>query len=149
MTTIDDSAEPVRSLVTSEVAHEVTVSAERLVVGTQHAVAGTVRAHKRVDTEHVTQTVELTRDTAELERVAAREDDSGQVETMADGSLSIPLLEERVVVEKQVVLVGRVVLRKHTVTVDQTVEADLRSEHVEIETDPGLESRVSEGRRPT
>jgi len=119
-----------------------------LVAGTRQAVAGTVRAHKRVDTEHVTQTVELTCDTAELERVAAQEGDSGQVETLADGSISIPLFEERVVVKKQVVLVGRVVLRKQTVTTDQTIEADLRSERVEVETDPGLESRVSEQRAP-
>ena len=148
MTTIGDSAEPVSSLTTSPVGPELIVSAERLVVGTQQAAVGTVRAHKRVHTEHVSQTVELTRDTAEMARVAAREGDSGQVETLVDGSISIPLFEERVVVEKQVVLAGRVVLRKHTVTTDQTVEADLRSERVEIETDPGLQGRVSEQRAP-
>ena len=51
-----------------------------------------------------------------IERVRVVGDDSGQVEILADGSVSIPLLEEQVVVTKRVVVRERIVVRKRTVT---------------------------------
>lgn len=109
---------------------------------------GAVRARKRVDTEHVSQRVERTRETADLERLPAAEGDSGEVETLPDGSVSIPLFEERLVVEKRLVLVERVVLRKHTLVEDQIIEGDVRRERIEVETDPGLEDRVGSANPP-
>ena len=67
--------------------------------------------------------------------VVDAEMDSGQVETLADGSLSIPVFEEQIVVTKRLVVRERVVIRKHTVFEDHVVTADLRRERLEVEAD--------------
>jgi sporulation protein YlmC with PRC-barrel domain len=62
-------------------------------------------------------------------------------ELLSDGSVSIPLFEERLVVRKELVVRERVVIRKRTVTEEHRIEADLRSERIEVEgdvaSDPG------------
>ena len=75
---------------------------------------------------------------AGLERIDAGDGDSGRIETLPDGSVSIPLFEEQVVVEKRLVVRERVVVRKQTVVEDQVVEADLRRERLEVDADPSL-----------
>ena len=52
---------------------------------------------------------------------------------LADGSISIPLFEERLVVVKELVVRERVVVRKRTVTEHERIEAELRTERIEIE----------------
>jgi uncharacterized protein (TIGR02271 family) len=76
------------------------------------------------------------------DRVPVRDGDSGRIETLPDGSVSIPLYEEELVVTKRIVLRERVLIRKETVTQRQRVTADLRREEVEIENplDDELES---------
>jgi uncharacterized protein (TIGR02271 family) len=69
------------------------------------------------------------------ERVPVAEGDSGEIETLADGSLSIPLYEEELVVTKRTVLRERVVVRKQIAARTERVEAELRREHVEIDAD--------------
>ncbi len=125
--------------------HEVTVSEERLRVGTERYEAGRVRAVKHVDTETVTQQVPRAVERADLERQEVREGDSGEVEMLPDGSISIPVFEEQIVVEKRLVVRERVVLRKVTVQEQQTVSAEVRRERVEIEADEGARV-VDEGR---
>ncbi len=120
---------------------------EELVVERSIGVAGSVHAHKRVETERYSDNVSRTIEEADVERVPAGEGDSGQVETLADGSVSIPLLEEEIVVTKRMVVRERVIIRKRVVTEQQTVEADLRKEHIEIDSDSGLEV-VDETRAP-
>jgi hypothetical protein len=51
-----------------------------------------------------------------IERVRVVGDDSGQIEILADGSVSIPLLEEQVVKTKRAVVRERIIVRKRTVT---------------------------------
>ena len=68
---------------------EVTRSEERLVTGTETVETGRVRARKEVDVEPVEQLVPRGVEHADLERTGAYEGDSGQVETLEDGSLSI------------------------------------------------------------
>jgi stress response protein YsnF len=69
----------------------------------------------------------------EPERVAPNEQDSGQVETLPDGSISIPILEEELVITKRVNVRERVILRKRVSTREQLVRDELRRERVEIE----------------
>jgi uncharacterized protein (TIGR02271 family) len=69
------------------------------------------------------------------ERVPVKDGDSARIETMPDGSVSIPLYEEELVVTKRIVLRERVLVRKETVTRPRRVEAELRREEVEIEND--------------
>ena len=125
---------------------ETTLAEERLVVGTSTAEIGRVRAVKHVDTERVEQRVPRGVEHAELDRHPVAEGDSGQVETLPDGSLSIPVFEEQIVVEKRLVVRERVVVRKTTVYEDQVVSADVRRERVEIETDGDV--RVHEAGPP-
>ncbi len=108
---------------------------EQLVVGTQEVDAGSVRARKRVESESVQRTEPRFVEHGEVERVAALENDSGKIETLEDGSVSIPLLEERLVVSKQLFVRERVILRKHKVIEQHVIEAELRTERIDIEGD--------------
>ena len=113
---------------------EVIRSEEELAVAAEPFVAGSVRVRKRVEMDHVEE--EYFRDIEHvdgLERVAVDDGDSGEVETLPDGSVSIPLLEERLVVTKQIVVRERVIVRKRTVTETERVQAELRRERVDIE----------------
>ena len=73
------------------------------------------------------------------ERVPVAEGDSGEIETLADGSLSIPLYEEELVVTKRTVLRERVIVRKQIAARTQRVEAELRREQIEIDADDEVE----------
>jgi uncharacterized protein (TIGR02271 family) len=107
---------------------------EELRIGVQEIETGTVRARKEVTTEAVSTPV--TRQVEEydhLDRVAPVEGDSGQIETLEDGSISIPILEEELVITKRLVVRERVILRKRVTTEQQLVEAELRREHISVE----------------
>jgi len=118
-----------------ERAAEVTVSQERLQVGTERVEVGSARAVKHVDVEQATARVERGTEQAEMERAAVDDvdADSGEVETLPDGSISIPVFEEQLVVTKRLVVRERVILRKHTVNEEQVVSAELRRERLEVE----------------
>ena len=113
----------------------VLLSQEQLEVGTRTVETGKVRAVKHIDTEHVTQDVSRGVEQAEVDRTGPTEGDSGQVETLPDGSLSIPVFEEQIVVEKRLVVRERIIVRKHTVYEEQQVSAELRRERVELVTE--------------
>ena len=70
---------------------------------------------------------------ADVERVAVGEGDSGEIEELPDGSVSIPVFEEELVVTKRRVLRERIIVRKRVVTEHETIPADLRRERVEVE----------------
>ena len=112
---------------------------EELDVGKRTQLAGTLRARKSVETRQVGDVFE--REIEELddvERTAPRENDSGEIETLEDGSVSIPVLEERLVVTKEIVVRERVVIRKRTTTERERIETELRRERIEIDAAPGL-----------
>ena len=111
----------------------VTRHEEELRVGVELDDAGSVRARKRVETEVAEQVVPRQIEHAEIERVAPTDGDSGKVETLPDGSVSIPILEEELVVTKRLVVRERVVIRKRTVTEHERVTAELRRERVEVD----------------
>ena len=109
---------------------------EELALESRVVEAGAVRARKEVDSERVSQRHE--RDVEyfdDVEQVAAQEGDSGEVETLPDGSVSIPIFEERLVVTKQLVVRERVIIRKRTVTEQEQVQTELRKERIEVEGD--------------
>jgi uncharacterized protein (TIGR02271 family) len=106
---------------------------EELRGGIVEGLYGSVRAQKRVDVERVQATEELAVQHGDVARLPAGEGDSGEIEELPDGSISIPLFEERLVVSKEVVVRERVVIRKRTITEEHRIEADLRSERIEVE----------------
>ena len=120
---------------------------EELVTDTVVGEAGRVGVRKLVDHERVETVVPRGVEHAEFERQAPGDADSGEVEILADGSVSIPVFEEELVIEKRLVVRERVIVRKHTVSEERRVEADLRRERVEVEADPEVAERVQTGQR--
>lgn len=82
-------------------------------------------------------TVELER--LASERVPPNENDSGRIETLPDGSISIPVYEEELIVTKHTVLRERVIIRKELVTETRLIEVELGREQVDVEADEGIE----------
>jgi len=115
---------------TSFVRHE-----EELRVGTAPIEVGAVQARKRVETERFADDVPREVEHAEIERSGPLENDSGEIETLPDGSVSIPVLEEEVVVSKRLVVRERVIIRKSVTTERRRVEADIRKERVDVDVD--------------
>lgn len=115
---------------------------EELIVGRRVEEAGLVRVRKTIDGEVVEQEVPVAVEHAALDRVPADANDSGLIETLPDGTVSIPILEEQVVVTKRLVVRERVLVRKHRTIERQSVAEELRHERVEIEADPGIELEV-------
>ena len=110
-------------------------SEEELRTGVERVPAGSVRARTEVDVEHVRQVVDRNVEGADVERAVVADDtgDDGQVWYLPDGSMSIPVLEEELVVTKRLRVRERIVIRKFTTTEEVVVEADLRKERIEIE----------------
>jgi uncharacterized protein (TIGR02271 family) len=119
----------------------VTRHEEELQVGTEAQETGRVRLKKHVEENHVEQTVPRDIEYSDgIERAQPAEGDSGEVETLPDGSLSVPIFEEELVVTKRLVVRERIILRKRTVTEERVVEADLRRERAEIVTEGDLDT---------
>ena len=116
---------------------------EELTVASQAQEAGRLGIHKVVDVERAETVVPVGTEHAEFERYAPVEGDSGEVEVLPDGSISIPVFQEELVVEKRLVVRERIIVRKHTVTEERLVEADLRRERVEVEADAEIADRVT------
>ena len=138
--------EPGRGEDRSVVRHE-----EELRVGKSVEEIGAIRARKVVETEDVDERAPREVEQVELERAALAASDSGEIETLPDGSISIPVFEEELVVSRRPVLRERVIVRKRRVTEEQRIEETLRRERVEVEADPGVEvemdsASASEGR---
>ena len=109
-----------------------TLSEEQLSVGKRQVSAGEVELHKRVETEHVSETVPVTREEVTIERrpLSADADINADI---GEDEIRIPLMAEEVVVEKRVVPKEEVIVSKHAVQEEKTVEADLRRERVEYD----------------
>ena len=122
--------------------HGITRSEEELDVGYRTHDVGSATIRTSVETEHVEQVVPRGIEHADLERVPPMEGDSGQIETLPDGSISVPVYEEQLVIEKRLVVRERIIVRKHTVTEEQLVSAELRRERVEVDVDDAVADRV-------
>jgi uncharacterized protein (TIGR02271 family) len=122
---------------------ELVLHEEQAVVGTEQVPVGTARASKRIETHTETLTVDRGTEHADLQREPAVEGDDGKVHVLEDGSVSIPVMEEQIVVTKRLVVRERVVLRKHTVYEEHTVSADLRREQLDVDVDLAVQDRVT------
>ena len=79
---------------------------------------------------------------ADVDRAAVGEADSGEIETLPDGSVSIPVFEEQLVIERRLVVRERIIVRKTVVTEEVPVTADLRRERVEVDGDAEVAEAV-------
>ena len=107
---------------------------EELDVRVEAHETGTVDVRKRVEHEHVSELVPRSIEHFdEVERTAAHEGDSGEVEVLPDGSVSVPILEEELVIQKRTVVRERVIVRKRTETRSEQIDTTLRKERVDVE----------------
>ena len=115
-----------------------TLSEERVNVGTQTQETGRARLRKYVVTENVTQTVPVQREEVRLEREPITDENVGDATSGPDFTESeheVTLREERPVVEKEAVPVERVRLATDTVTDEVTVSEDVRKEELDSDVD--------------
>lgn len=98
-------------------------------------IAGVLRARRRVRVERAEADLPVEVERLVQQRVEVGPDDDGRVQTLADGSISIPIYREELVVTKRTVLSERIVIRKEAVSELRRVQAELRQEHVELETE--------------
>ena len=115
-----------------------TRSEEQLNVGTTSQEAGRARLRKYVTTENETVTVPVRKERAVLESepvTAANIDDATEGPGISEEEHEVVLNEERVVVDKTVDPVERVRLGTETVTEQETVNEEVRKEHIEVEGD--------------
>lgn len=108
---------------------------EQATVTKRWAGIGSLRARRVVERQKVRADFPREREQLVQERVPVSEDDSGEIETLPDGSISIPLFEEELVVQREIVLRERVIIRKENVTEWESVREELRRERLEIEND--------------
>ena len=111
----------------------ITLAEEQLAVGTQQVSGGAVELRKTVETQHVTEQVATTRDEVTVERRPVTAGAPLDTTPLGEGELRIPVMEERLVVEKRLVPVEQIIVRKRAVTEQQTVEGDVRRERLAID----------------
>ncbi|MDQ3822583.1 MAG: YsnF/AvaK domain-containing protein [Actinomycetota bacterium] len=109
--------------------------------------AGTIRARKHVEHVTVSESIPVEVEHVELGRADVDDDDDGAIRTLPDGSISIPVYEEELVVTKRSVLKERVIVRKELVTEHVTVEETLRRERVEVDDGSQVPAAATGGRR--
>lgn len=117
-----------------------TLSEEEVAVGKRQHAAGAVEVEKQVVTEHVRKEVPVSHDEVTIERRPISGMAAGDTR-IEEGEVRIPLTEEEVVVEKRVVPKEELVVKKHTVTDTQVVEADVRKERAVVEREGDVDIR--------
>jgi uncharacterized protein (TIGR02271 family) len=117
-----------------------TLSEERLNVGTQREQVATARLRKYITTENVQQTVPVQREQVRLERepiTDANRDQAMSGPDFTEAEHEVTLTEEQPVVTTEAVPVERVRLGKDQVQAEETVNVDVRKEQIDTETDAG------------
>ncbi|MDP9391102.1 MAG: PRC and DUF2382 domain-containing protein [Actinomycetota bacterium] len=113
-----------------------TLSEERLNVGTRSEEVGRARLRKYVVTENVTETVPVSREEVRIEREPVTDANIGNAmdgPAISEEEHEVTLHAERPVVEKEAVPVERIRLDKETVTEQATVTEGLRKEEVDVD----------------
>jgi len=100
-------------------------SEEELTVGVEAREAGRLGIRKVIDHERSATVVPVDTEHADLERHPVAEGDSGEVEVLPDGSISIPVFQEELVIEKRLVVRERVEVEADAEVLDRvTLEND-------------------------
>jgi len=113
-----------------------TLSEERLRVGTERRETGRAKLRKYIVSENVTQTVPVTREEVRLERepiTDANRDRAYSGPDLSEEEHEVTLTEERPVVDKDVVATERVRLSKEQVQENVTVTDEVRKERIDVD----------------
>jgi uncharacterized protein (TIGR02271 family) len=104
---------------------------EELAAGTREREAGQVKVRKQVHTEREQLRVPKRHEEVSVERVPVNEEGTGA--EIGENEISMPVVEEEVVVDKRPVVKEEVRIRKDVVQDEELVEEDVRREEVDIE----------------
>jgi uncharacterized protein (TIGR02271 family) len=105
---------------------------EQLAISKREVGAGEVDIHKRVQEEHVQQTIPVRREEITVERRALHGvAEPGARIAAQDEVVRVPLYREEIVTEKRLVPTEEVIIRKKEVMDQEVVGATLRTEYVE------------------
>jgi uncharacterized protein (TIGR02271 family) len=107
-----------------------TLSEEELAVGKRRVASGEVEVGKRVETEHVRESVPVAREEVTIERRPATS--MSTAPQIGEDEIRVPLSHEEVIVEKRVVPKEELVIKKHELQDQELVEADVRRERAEV-----------------
>ena len=109
-----------------------TRSEEQLKVGTQRVEAGRARMRKFVVTEQQTVTVPVSHDEARIVREPLQPGEFTGDATIGEDVIEVALMQDKVLVDKQVVGVEKIRLATETVTEQQQVTDSVRKEQIEV-----------------
>ena len=104
--------------------------------------AGKTRLRKKVEQLLARADVARHVERADIEHRPAEAADSGKIEYLPDGSISIPIFEEEIVVTKRMIVRERVIVRKQERTERVVVPVELQRERLEINPDPHVADRI-------
>jgi uncharacterized protein (TIGR02271 family) len=112
----------------------VPVVEERLAVGRRQIDLGEIQVHKTVDTVEERRQEPVTRDDVQIERIRVnRTVGAPETPREEDGWLIIPVMEEVLVIQKQLVVTEEIRIRKQSVTEQREIRETLRREQVSVD----------------
>jgi uncharacterized protein (TIGR02271 family) len=106
-------------------------SEEELRAGTREREAGRLNVRKRVRTDREQVRVPTRREEVSVDRVTVNEEGTGA--EIGEDEVSVPVVEEEVVVDKRPVVKEEVRVRKDVVEDEEVVEEDVRKEEVDVD----------------
>jgi uncharacterized protein (TIGR02271 family) len=106
-------------------------SEEELRAGTREREAGALNVRKRVRTDREQVRVPTKHEEVSVERVPVNEEGTGS--EIGEDEVSMPVVEEEVVVGKRAVVKEELRIRKDVVEDEELVEEDVRKEEVEVD----------------
>jgi len=107
---------------------------ERLSVGKRQVDLGEIRVHKTIDAVEESRQEPITRDDVQIERVRVnRPVATPETPREEEGWLIIPVMEEVLVIQKQLVVTEELRIRKQSVTEQREIHETLRREQVSVE----------------
>lgn len=116
------------------VSHVVPLSEEELRIDKQSVVTGKVTVRTRVELVEEIARAELERDTVEITRVPVGRVVTDMPVVRTEGDLTIvPVVEEVLLIEKQLVLTEEIHLRRQTKTEAVSVPVELKKQRADIE----------------
>ena len=119
------------------------IAREELAVGKRAVETGRLRVTKRVKTREESVVARLSHDEIDVERVSVNRPVDGPIKIRQDGDvLVIPVVEEVLVVRKQLVLKEELRVRKRSVVRPHRERVVLRSEEADVERQSLGETRL-------
>jgi uncharacterized protein (TIGR02271 family) len=117
---------------------------ERLAVGKRQINLGDILVHKSVDTAEERRALPITRDDVQVERVPVNRTVAAPETPRQDGEwFVIPVMEEVLVVQKQLVVTEEIRIRRQPVTEQREVRETVRHERVTVEDTRPPDARVA------